>query len=187
MTKEEKRAYHAKFYQANREKILAQNAAWRKANPGKVRAMAVAWVAANPEKTRAATAAWRKANPERARAMCAAWRKANPEGANAARVAWATVNPEKGRADCANRRARISGAEGRHTAEEVKRLLARQKYLCAVCKKSIEVGYHKDHIVPLSRGGSNYIRNIQLLCPTCNCKKGSKHPIRFMREMGYLL
>jgi 5-methylcytosine-specific restriction endonuclease McrA len=41
--------------------------------------------------------------------------------------------------------------------------------------------------MPLARGGTNHRRNIQILCPSCNLRKGWKHPIDFAQEMGRLL
>ena len=35
-------------------------------------------------------------------------------------------------------------------------------------------GYHVDHIRALADGGANDRTNLQLLCPTCNIKKGAR-------------
>lgn len=41
--------------------------------------------------------------------------------------------------------------------------------------------------MPLARGGGNGIGNIQLLCPPCNLRKGSKDPIKWAQKNGRLL
>jgi hypothetical protein len=43
---------------------------------------------------------------------------------------------------------------------------------CVQCGGNVELEY--DHIVPLSKGGSNTAKNIQLLCAQCNRAKGSE-------------
>jgi ABC-type enterochelin transport system substrate-binding protein len=47
-----------------------------------------------------------------------------------------------------------------------------------------EVMFNIDHIIPKSKGGTNHLDNIQIMCFPCNCKKGStftnKKVLRFM-------
>lgn len=56
-----------------------------------------------------------------------------------------------------------------YTKAEWLGLCAKYKYRCVCCGKRRPLTV--DHIVPLSRGGSNGIENIQPLCKPCNQKK----------------
>ena len=73
------------------------------------------------------------------------------------------------------RRARKNNAKGSHTYDEWLLLKKQYGYKCPCCGKiEPEIELTEDHIVPLSKGGSDYIENIQPLCKSCNCKKHTK-------------
>jgi hypothetical protein len=66
-------------------------------------------------------------------------------------------------------------SRSRHISNEV-RAQVRIKYhhRCAQCHRTEEETgtlHHIDHIIPFSRGGTNSINNLQLLCQDCNLKK----------------
>jgi 5-methylcytosine-specific restriction endonuclease McrA len=63
-------------------------------------------------------------------------------------------------------------AEGSFTTQEWQELLARYGHQCLCCGSQSELV--PDHVIPLSRGGSDWISNIQPLCRVCNCEKGTK-------------
>src|SRR3990167_7540872 len=76
-----------------------------------------------------------------------------------------------------NRRYRLrkSEADGSHAEDEWQVLKIQYNWTCPACNKKeplIKLG--RDHIIPLSRGGSNNIENIQPLCGSCNSKKRTK-------------
>lgn len=70
------------------------------------------------------------------------------------------------------RRAMKAEAYGSHTTKEWRAILRKQKERCAEC--GVKGGLQRDHIVPLSKGGSDFAFNIQGLCKTCNCEKKDK-------------
>jgi 5-methylcytosine-specific restriction endonuclease McrA len=64
---------------------------------------------------------------------------------------------------------------GSHTFGEWELLKKQYNYTCPSCgEKEPEIKLTEDHIIPLDKGGSDYIENIQPLCRSCNCKKHTK-------------
>ena len=88
---------------------------------------------------------------------------------------WSKDREERKRFLNARRRALKKGAEGSHTQGEWELLKIQYGFTCPCCgKKEPEIKLTEDHIIPLAKGGSDYIENIQPLCGSCNYKKYTK-------------
>lgn len=100
-------------------------------------------------------------------------------------------NPEKRKSHNNNWKSRRLGNGGTYTADDIDRIFKHQCGKCAyflVCGARISSAtFHIDHIVPLSRGGRNDARNLQLLCASCNLRKHARDPIDHAQSLGFLL
>lgn len=100
---------------------------------------------------------------------------------NKLRVAeWKKLNPEKARLNKrvyqSRRRKRIASSPISYTVKDVEIQYKAQNCRCWWCLKPLNGKYDIDHVIPLSRGGTNDPRNIVLACEFCNSSKHNKLP-----------
>jgi len=78
---------------------------------------------------------------------------------------------------------RKSTIKGSFSPKEWQDLKEKYNFICPCCgKEESEMKWKKltvDHIVPLSKEGTNTIENIQPLCLSCNCKKNNREIIKY--------
>lgn len=151
-TKEQQRLWYAR----NRERVRIYRAAYYASNREKALAHRKKWHSNNKEKSKAYNAAWFAANPEKARLLAKKWRENNP-GMKA-------VYQSK-------RRSRLSLKTGNHTDDQWKSLVEQYNHQCLRCGSRC-CKLTRDHVIPIIKGGSNAIDNIQPLCGHCNSAKG---------------
>jgi HNH endonuclease len=163
---------------------LANTGEWSLGNGDIKRRLSREWHEKHPDYA----SRWRQNNPDALRKIARKWYQANSKRAVQISTNWAKNNREKIRTRNRNRKARRIGAPGSHTVEQILEILEFQDWKCAGhhCSRSIRTDRHIDHILPLLLGGSNYVWNLQGLCPTCNCRKNGKHPIVWAAENGVI-
>ena len=71
------------------------------------------------------------------------------------------------------RRARIAQTGGSYTRSEWRKLCEFYDHRCLCCGMKFQ-RLTVDHVLPLSKGGTNNIENIQPLCRSCNSQKHDK-------------
>ena len=85
---------------------------------------------------------------------------------------WRKANPERAKVQIHNRRARKTQAGGSYTAEEWNTLCKQCNHRCLCCNKRRKLV--PDHVMPIAKGCTSNIDNIQPLCQPCNSRKGAR-------------
>ena len=77
----------------------------------------------------------------------------------------------------------------RRFSDDLKRKLCQnQNYRCMYCgRRRAFSDLEIDHKTPVQRGGSDNLRNLQVLCPPCNRRKGNQTDREFRRRYRTLL
>lgn len=171
---EYRKEYNKKWWDKNKDRLNRIRKEFRQNHVEKFREM-----------NKLASRKWRKKNPEQSKENTRNYRINNLEKVKAKRKKWAKNNPQKDLFYVKRRRARKMNADGSHTLKEWELLKKDYNYQCPLCKKfEPEVKLTEDHIVPLSKGGSDYLNNIQPLCKRCNSIKYNKIiPLSKLKEL----
>lgn len=125
------------------------------------------------EKARIRSARYYTAHPERAQQASKRWRDKNRKRINSKSSEYAKSRRHQYRLYCIARRTKKTQAGGSFTVEEGLNLCFEYDNRCLCCCKLRPLT--ADHVLPVSKGGSSYIENIQPLCGPCNYSKGAKH------------
>jgi 5-methylcytosine-specific restriction endonuclease McrA len=86
-------------------------------------------------------------------------------------LAWRRKNKARVVQQVLTRKYRVMGLQGTHTLEQWEKLKEKFGQRCAKCKQQRPLT--RDHIIPVSKNGSNDISNIQPLCGPCNSSKSN--------------
>lgn len=154
----------------------------------------------NAEKIKVGRKKYYEANKEKVLRDNSKWKQENREHHNKTSREYHIKNREKileynrspkrklsQRLSTHKRRAIIK--EGSIKTEDLQLLIENSK-TCYWCNTKInkkeKAGYHLDHYIPLSKGGTHTLENIVISCPSCNKQKHAKDPYQFAQERGRL-
>ena len=145
----------------------ADCAAYQKANRDKGTEKARRWRAANPERSREATRRYESRNPDK-------WRERYERRyAEKGPAAFAEANRR--------RRAMKNAAPLALIAQSSKVVEQDTGSACYWCGTT-EGPFHRDHVLPLTKGGAHCEENLVWSCQSCNQRKHAKHPLRWIAE-----
>lgn len=163
--------YQRLWRQKNKEKCTGYMQKWRSKNTEKWNKYMREWNAKHPGYTNDLMKKRYHENKEAMREKQRILRATNP-------AYFAALEKKRDRTLVRTRnartRARRKECVGHYTAAQFRAKLKKMKFRCAYCKIEItQQTASADHIIPLAKGGTNWIRNIAPACLPCNTRKST--------------
>lgn len=137
-----------------------------------IRACGKRWRDSHPEENLNRHRAYHKKNRLRLIAKSIEYRLNHLKQCKEAIINWKINNPEKVKAYMHKRRTAKTKAGGAYTSSQWIALCDKYGNKCLRCNKRKKLT--PDHVIPVSKGGTSWIENIQPLCLPCNLHKGAK-------------
>lgn len=166
--------YQRRYYKDNRDYVSKRQKEYVEKHKEKYADYQKKYYIENKEKKEAYIREYYKENKDKVLSQCKSYRDSHKEEKSKKDSDYKKNNKEIVKNHFHTRRARKNNSGGRFTKKEILEMFLSQENKCNICKCDISIKYHVDHIRPISKGGSNFISNIQLLCPPCNLRKGDK-------------
>lgn len=177
--REKCRKRQREYYKENSEEIRRRSAGYYEAHKGSEEfrlqrsESGRRYREANKDKVKARHKHYHEENYERVLESQRQYRARNSAKLSEKNKQYRAENAGRAREWNRRRRARKAGAGGNFTEQEFYEICARYDFHCLRCGQECD-SLTSDHIVPLSKGGSDNISNIQPLCKSCNSAKGVK-------------
>jgi 5-methylcytosine-specific restriction endonuclease McrA len=150
----------------------ARIAEWKRKHPIKARRQAAKYRSHSKKSINSYNAKYRAKTVAERKVYNAQYYKEHSEDYRRRLNKWRKENPERAQVQIHNRRARKTQAGGSYTTEEWQALRKKYMFQCVCCLRRRKLV--PDHVIPIAKGGTSNIDNIQPLCQPCNSRKATR-------------
>lgn len=154
-----------------RERILSNHRRYQDAHREELRSKNRERYHKNRERDKANVRKWALANPDKRKTYCARYLERHP---NVIRD-YQKANPEKVRHWQRMNEAKRRGSKGKCSLDQWRSRLSVYGNSCAYCGTNLRCSVvHREHVIPIAKGGSSWPSNLVPSCKKCNHRKHVK-------------